>query len=165
MVLYFHCSINLYGVVVYWRAGGQYILYLPLVNVKSQSLTATLFDTVPCVFYEYVSSDSTKSRALGIATISELRLLSQLGVGGVARSRMRVDQCVSGIGALEVPVSLRNLSCSNDISVARIWLGSRQVTHGIMDDLWGLPYVTATGGWPRQNPGLWYMRAAITWLR
>jgi len=75
-----------------------------------------------------------------------------------ASSRVRVDQFVSALGAIEV-------SCSNDPSVASIGAEGRQVTAGILPDLWGLPYVAAAGGWPRWAPGLWYKVAAITWLR
>jgi len=57
------------------------------------------------------------SPALGVRTGSELRLLSQLGgQDGGARSLVRVDQFVCAIGAVELPVSMGTLSCSNDVT-------------------------------------------------
>jgi hypothetical protein len=53
----------------------------------------------------YGSSDSTKSPASGIATVSKSRLVSEVG-------RVRVAQGVAAFGAVEVPVFLRILSCS-----------------------------------------------------
>jgi hypothetical protein len=53
----------------------------------------------------YGSSDSTKSPASGIATVSKPRLVSEAG-------RVRVAQGVYAIEAVEVPVFLRILSCS-----------------------------------------------------
>jgi hypothetical protein len=47
---------------------------------------------------------------------------------GSASSRVRVDQFVSALGAIEV-------SCSNDPSVASIGAEGRQVTAGILPDL------------------------------
>ena len=100
----------------------------------------------------YGSSDSTKSPASGIATVSEPELMSH--VGESVESREHVDQCASETGAVEVPVFLRTLSCSNDPSVANVYIGCRQFTPGILDDLSGLPYVAGAGGWPRWTPGL-----------
>ena len=48
--------------------------------------------------------------------------------GESARSRVRVDQFVSALGAIEV-------SCSNDTSVASIVAEGRQVTAGILSDM------------------------------
>ena len=48
--------------------------------------------------------------------------------GESARSRVRVDQFVSALGAIEV-------SCSNDTSVASIVAEGRQVTAGILADM------------------------------
>ena len=47
-----------------------------------------------------------------------------------------------------------SISCSNDPSVARIQVGGRHVTPGMLDDLRGLPYVAAAGGWSKWTPGL-----------
>ena len=49
-------------------------------------------------------SYSTKSPAPGRATVSEPKLVSLLGK--VARSGVRVDQCVSAIGAVQLTVIL-----------------------------------------------------------
>jgi hypothetical protein len=46
-----------------------------------------------------------QSPASGIATFSRSRFVSEMG-------RVRVAHCVSAIGAVEVPVFLRILSCS-----------------------------------------------------
>jgi len=100
----------------------------------------------------YGSSDSTKSPASGIATVSEPGLMSH--VGERVGSREHVDQCVSETSAVEVSVFLRTVSCSSDTSVANIHIGCRQVTSGILDDLRGLPYVAGAGGWTRWTPGL-----------
>ena len=61
--------------------------------------------------------------------------------------RMRGDQCVSAVKVVEMPVFLRALSSSNDTSVARICVGSGQVTPGIPDDPCCLPPVAAASGW------------------
>jgi hypothetical protein len=60
----------------------------------------------------YSRINSTKSPASGTGTVSEPRLMYR--VGGSARSRVRVDQCVSAVRAVEVPVlvCLRS-SCSH----------------------------------------------------
>ena len=61
--------------------------------------------------------------------------------------RVRVDQCVSAVEVVGMPVFLRALSSSNDTSVARIRVGSGQVTPGISDDPCCLPLVAAGSGW------------------
>jgi hypothetical protein len=66
----------------------------------------------------YGSSDSTKSPASGIATFSEPGLMSR--VGESVGNREHVYQWVSETGAVEVPVFLRTLSCSNDTWAANI---------------------------------------------
>jgi len=58
----------------------------------------------------------SQSPAAGIATFSEPRLMSQVG-------RVHLDQCVSVVGVVEVPVFLRTLSFSNDTSVGSIQVG------------------------------------------
>jgi len=60
---------------------------------------------------------------------------------------VRVGQCASAIGALGVPVFLRILLSSNDTSVARIRIGYRQVTPGILYDLCSMFYVATSDGW------------------
>jgi hypothetical protein len=49
----------------------------------------------------YSRSNSTKSPASGASNVSELRLMSSRES---ARSRVRVDQCVSAVRAVGVPV-------------------------------------------------------------
>jgi hypothetical protein len=88
----------------------------------------------------YVSSNSTKSPASGTATVSQPRLMSQVG-------RVRVDQCVSAVEVVEMPVFLRALSSSNDTSVASTRVRSGQVTPGIPDDPFCLSPVAAANGW------------------
>jgi len=58
----------------------------------------------------YVPIDSVKSPASGIATVSETRLMSQ--VGGSEPSCARVDKFVSEVGAVGMPVLLRAVSLS-----------------------------------------------------
>ena len=60
----------------------------------------------------YGRVNSTKSPASGARKVSEHRLMSHRKVS--ARSRVRVDQCVSAITAVEIPVffCLRN-SCNH----------------------------------------------------
>lgn len=89
----------------------------------------------------YGSSDSTKSLASGIATVSEPRLMSQVG------SRVWVHQRVSVITTMEVLVWLCTLLCLNEMSVARIQVGCCQVTPEILDDPCCLPYVAVASGW------------------
>jgi hypothetical protein len=67
-------------------------------------------------------------RASGIATVSDPRLLSKAG-------RVRVAQCVSAVGAVEVCIYLRTLSCSMTQSVARIRVVCHQVTPEVLNDL------------------------------
>jgi hypothetical protein len=57
----------------------------------------------------YSRIKSTNSPASGAGDVSEPRLMSQVGAN--ARSRVRVDQCVSAVRAVEVPV-LVCLRCS-----------------------------------------------------
>jgi len=60
---------------------------------------------------------------------------------------VRVDQCVSAVRAVEVPVFLRTLS---DTSVARMRVGHRHFPPGILDDdLCCLPFVAAAGEWAK----------------
>ena len=63
---------------------------------------------------------------------------------------MRVDQCVSAVRAVEVPVFLRTLS---DTSVRRMRVGHGQFSPGILDDLCCLPFVAAAGGWAEVDTG------------
>jgi hypothetical protein len=58
----------------------------------------------------YGSIDSSKSAATGIATISETRLMSQ--VGGSTPSCVRRDQRVPEVGVVGMPVLLRTFSLS-----------------------------------------------------
>jgi len=90
----------------------------------------------------YGPSNSTKSPASGTATVGQPRLLSQVG-------RVRVDQCVSAVQVVEMPVFLRDLASSNDRSVAKIRVGRGQVTPGIPDDPCCLPSVAAASGWAK----------------
>jgi hypothetical protein len=57
-----------------------------------------------------------------------------------------IDQCVSAIGAAQVPIFLQTLTCSNDASVARILVGSCQATAEILSDLCCLPCAAAVIG-------------------
>ena len=50
---------------------------------------------------EYSGVNSTKSPSSGAGNVSDPRLTSQVGI---ARSRVRVDQCFSAVGAVQVPV-------------------------------------------------------------
>ena len=76
---------------------------------------------------------------------------------------MRVDQCFSAVRAVEALVILRAVSCSNDTSVARMFVEWHQVIPGILDDLCSLPYVApASGGaevdtWPQIQSGCYHM--------
>jgi hypothetical protein len=103
-------------------------------------------------YNKYVSSYFTKSPAAGIATFCEPRLMSQVG-------RVCIDQCVSAIRVLEVPLFLRTLSCSIDMSVASI-IGSYWATPGVLDDMSCLPFVKGQVCGPRWTLGLSYMVTA-----
>ena len=60
---------------------------------------------------------------------------------------MRVRLCVSALGALEGPVFLLKFSCSNGISEARMRVGCRLVTLGIIDDVCCFSCVAGAGEW------------------
>ena len=90
----------------------------------------------------------SQSPAAGLATFCEPRLMSQVG-------RVRVDQCVSAVGVLEVPVFLQSLSYSNDMSVASITVGCHQATLGIVDDMSRLSYVEGASGWAEVDSYTW----------
>jgi len=66
------------------------------------------------------------------------------------RSRVRVDRCVAAIGALEVPVILRTVSCSQD----SIRVRCRLVTRGILDCLNGAAArAEVVDTWPQIHGG------------
>ena len=92
----------------------------------------------------YGLSDFTKSLAVGIATVSEPSLMSQVG-------SVYIVQCVSAIGVVKVPVSVRTRSCSNGTLVARIRVGCCQVIHAILDDPCCLSSVAAGSGWAEMD--------------
>ena len=111
-----------------------------LSHAPAEQTTSEACSDEQCHWCLYGSSNSTKSPASGIATVSQPRLLSQVG-------RVRVYQCVSAVEVVEMPVFLWALSSSNDRSVAKIRVGRGQVTPGIPDDPCCLPSVAAPSGW------------------
>jgi hypothetical protein len=74
----------------------------PLDSHTTHDLTCRTVYTVSA--WVCSSRDSTKSPASDIATVRESAHVTR---GGSERSRVRVDQCVCAIGAVEVPVCLR----------------------------------------------------------
>jgi len=96
-----------------------------------------------------------------MATVSKLRLMSQMGEGG-ARSRVRVDQGVSGIGAVELPVSLWTLSCSKDIGIQNM---SRKPPGYSWDTRWFVKFALCSIGrwvaevepWPVIHGGCYHV--------
>ena len=94
--------------------------------------------------FMYGKSDSAKSLASGIATVSKPRLMPQAGiVRGVVLAYI---SGFSAITAMEVPVWLRTLLCLNDKSVARI-RGCPQVNPEILNDPCCLPNVAVATAW------------------
>jgi len=73
---------------------------------------------IPMYVYVYVCIrsriNSITSPASGAGTVSEPRLMSQ--VGKLPRSLARVDQCVSAVRAVEVPVLVCLRSSCNHMS-------------------------------------------------
>jgi hypothetical protein len=111
----------------------------------------------------YGLSVATKSLAPGIATVGELRLMSQ--VGESVQNHVHIEQCVSAIRVVPVPVFLQTLICSNDTMVATIRAGCYQSTQ-ILSDLCCLPSAAAAAAangpasldtWPLINGGCYHL--------
>jgi len=92
----------------------------------------------------YGLSVATKSPAPGVATIGELGLMSQLGE--IAQNHVHIDQCVSAIRAVQLPVFLQTIISSKDTTVATIQVGCYQSTPDILSDLCCLPSAAAANG-------------------
>ena len=67
------------------------------------------------------------------------------------RIRVHVDQCVSAVGKVEVPVFLRTISFSNDTSVAIIRVGYNKVASGycwsVLSTAWIRGTLCNSGKW------------------